>query len=162
MVASITWPSPFTLCLGSLHISLALPRLPLFLKHPWFGYIPSFLMLWVRYQPWKCTSNIMVFSGLVWSQVLFRGRPEWGFKKLEPEPDFLSKISVLINRNRIFSFPIRFLIDRNRNFERSFRFLINRNRNFGWLPDFRFLIRFGHPLSLRAGMCTRYKHEHSK
>ena len=87
-----------------------------------------------------------------------RGRPEWGFKKPEPEPDFLNWIPVLINRNRIFSFPIRFLINRNRNFEQSIQFLINRNRNSGWLPDFRFLIGFGHPLSLRAGMCTRYKH----
>ena len=43
-----------------------------------------------------------------------RGRPEWGFKK----PDFLSKISVLINKNRIFCFLIRFLINWNRNFER--------------------------------------------
>ena len=100
----------------------------------------------------------MVFSVLVWSQVLFRGRPEWGFKKPEPEPDFLNWIPVLINRNRIFSFPIRFLINRNRNFERSIRFLINRNRNSGWLPDFRFLIRFGHLISLGSGMCNRYKH----
>ena len=71
-----------------------------------------------------------------------RGRPEWGFKKPEPEPDFLSKISVLINRNRICSFPIRFLIDRNRNSKKWFRFLINRNRNSSKLPEFRFLIRF--------------------
>ena len=99
-----------------------------------------------------------VYQFYIFNSVAPRGRPEWGFKKPEPEPDFLSRIPVLINRNRIFSFPIRFLINRNRNFERSIRFLINRNRNSGWLPDFRFSIRFGHPLSLGSGMCTSYKH----
>ena len=82
MVASNTWPSPFTLCLRSLHTSLALPQILLFLKHPWFGYIPSFLMLWVRSQPWKCMSNMMAFSGLVWSQVSFNPKSAWALHKL--------------------------------------------------------------------------------
>ena len=99
-------------------------------------------------------------STTIWFSHPPRGRPEWGFKK--PEPDSLRGILVLINRNRILIFPIRFLIDRNRNFERSIRFLINRNRNSGWLPDFRFLIWFGHLLSLGAGMFTRYKHAYSQ
>ena len=101
-------------------------------------YYPKYYFVWLALNAYQKVSHPP------------RGRPEWRFKKPEPEPDFLSKISVLINRNRIFSFPIRFLINRNRNFERSIRFLINRNRNSGWLPDFRFLIRFGYPLFLRA------------
>ena len=60
---------------------------------------------------------------------MYRGRLELGFKKSEPEPDFLNLISVLMNQNRNFRFPILFLINRSRNFENSFQFLFNRNRN---------------------------------
>ena len=66
-VVSISWPTPVTLCFCCFHTSSTSSVLFIHLVtfHPFWCFESGLV------QPWKCTSNIKAFSGLVWSQVSF-------------------------------------------------------------------------------------------
>ena len=73
-----------------------------------------------------------------------RVRPEQGYKKPEPEPDYENTVPVPAPVNQIFKNKIRFQFYQNRIFKYYIRFRLgwNQNRNFGRIYNNRNSSRF--------------------